>query len=141
MCIAKWRGVGESESRTNWNKVKLMARSRMKETLLLWLGNVSVSTTRKMVPQLKSISHRLNFIVYRYMFRSSWDHHQAVYMINTSKLIEISVWIRIVMQRIHIIKTVKVVENYALFYDENDYIKIKNIRVYKNLYLKYSAGN
>jgi hypothetical protein len=67
--------------------------------------------------KLKSISHRLNFIVY--MFRSSWDHHQAVYIINTIKLIEISIWIHIVVQRVYIIKAVKVVENCALCYDEN----------------------
>jgi hypothetical protein len=58
-----------------------------------WLGNVSVNTTMKMVSQLKAISHRLNCIVYRNMFQSSWDHHQAVYIINAIKLIEISWWI------------------------------------------------
>jgi hypothetical protein len=55
------------------------------------LSNVSVNTTRKIISQLKLISHRLNVIVYRYMFRSSWDHHQAVYIIDTIKLIEISI--------------------------------------------------
>jgi hypothetical protein len=69
-----------------------------------------------MVSQLKSISHRLNVIVYRYMFRSSWDHHRAVYIINTIKLIEISIWFHIVMQCAPIIK---VVENCALCYNEN----------------------
>jgi hypothetical protein len=67
-----------------------------------------------MVSQLKSVSHRLKFIVYRYMFRSSWDHHQAVYIINTVKLIEISIWINIVVQRVLIIKIVEVVEICAL---------------------------
>jgi hypothetical protein len=67
------------------------------------LGNVSVNTTRKMVSQLKSISHRLNVIVYRYTFRSAWDHHQAVYIIKTIKLIEIAIWIHIVVQRVLII--------------------------------------
>jgi hypothetical protein len=69
-----------------------------------------------MVSQLKSVSRRLNFIVYRYMFRSSWDHHQAVYVINTIKLIEISVRIHIVVQRFYVIKAV---ENCALCYDKN----------------------
>jgi hypothetical protein len=36
-----------------------------------WLGNVAINTTMKIVLQLKSISHRSNFSVYRYMFRSS----------------------------------------------------------------------
>jgi hypothetical protein len=92
-----------------------------------------------MVLQLKSISHRLNFIIYRYMFRSSWDHHQAVYIINTIKLIEIAIWIHIAVQRVYIMKVVKVIENCALCYDEKlQYRKnIGNIRVYKNLYLKY----
>jgi hypothetical protein len=61
----------------------------------------------------------MNFIVYRYMFRFSWDHHQVVHIINTTKLIEISIWIHIVVQRVTIIKIVKVVENCALCYDEN----------------------
>jgi hypothetical protein len=83
-----------------------------------------------MVSQLKSISHKLNVIVYRYMFRSSWDHHQEVYIINTIKLIEISIWIHIVVQRFPIINIVKVLENYAWCYDENYSIKnIRNIRV------------
>jgi hypothetical protein len=73
----------------------------------IWLGEVS---------QLKSISHKLNFIVYRYMFRSSWDHHQEVYIINTIKLIEIPIWIHILVQRVPIIK---VVDNCALCYYEN----------------------
>jgi hypothetical protein len=84
----------------------------------VWLGNVSINTTRKMVSQIKSVSHRLNFIVYRYVFRSSWDHHQTVYIINTIKLIEISIWIHIVVQRVPIIK---VGENFALWYDDYDY--------------------
>jgi hypothetical protein len=68
------------------------------------------------------------------MFRSSWEHHQAVYIINTIKLIEITIWIHIVVQRVYIIKAVKVAENCALRYDE----KLRgNIRVYKNLCLKY----
>jgi hypothetical protein len=50
------------------------------------------------------------------MFRSSCDHHQAVYMINKMKLIEISIWIHIVVQRAPIIN---VVENCALCYNEN----------------------
>jgi hypothetical protein len=79
------------------------------------LCNASVNTTRKIL-QLKSISHRWNFIVYRYMFRSSWNHHQAVYIIYTIKLIEISIWIHVVVQRVY---NVKVVENCALCYDEN----------------------
>jgi hypothetical protein len=69
-----------------------------------------------MVLHLKLISHRLNFIVYRYMFRSSWDHRQAVYRINMIKLTEISIWIHIVVQRVTIIEAV---ENCALCYDEN----------------------
>jgi hypothetical protein len=77
-----------------------------------------------MVLQLKSISHRLNFIVYRYMFRSSWDHRQAVYIINSIKLIE-SI---IVVQRVYIIKVVKVVENCALCYDENYDIDVFDAR-------------
>jgi hypothetical protein len=80
------------------------------------LGNGSVNTTRKVVSQLKSISHRLNFIVYRYIFQSSRDHHRAVCRINTIKLIEISIWINIVVQRVPIRK---VVENYAMCYDIN----------------------
>jgi hypothetical protein len=83
----------------------------------IWLCNVSVNTTRKMISQLKSISRRSNFIVYRYMFRSSWDHHQAVYIMNTVKLTEISVWIHIVVQRGPIRKVVTVVENCALCYN------------------------
>jgi hypothetical protein len=50
------------------------------------------------------------------MFRSSWDHHQTVYIINKRKLTETSIWIHIVLQRVLIIK---VVENCALCYDEN----------------------
>jgi hypothetical protein len=97
-----------------------------------WLGNVSANTTRKMVSQLKSISHILNFIVYSYMIRSSWDHHQAVYIINTIKLIEISIWIHIVVQRVPIRKVLKVVENCALCYDENYNIKtLEILRIYK----------
>jgi hypothetical protein len=53
------------------------------------------------------------------MLLSSWDHHQAVH-INTIKLIEISLWIHIVVQRVYIIKVVKVAENCALCCDEND---------------------
>jgi hypothetical protein len=53
------------------------------------------------------------------MFRSLWDHRQAVYIINTIKLIEISTWIHIVVQRLNIIKVVKAVENCILCYDEN----------------------
>jgi hypothetical protein len=67
-----------------------------------------------MLLQLKSISHRLNFIVYCYMFRSSWHHHQAVYIVNTIKLIEIAIWIHIVVQCVYIIKVVQIVENCAL---------------------------
>jgi hypothetical protein len=63
-----------------------------------------------MVIQLKLISHRLNFIVYCYMFRSSWGHHEAVYITNKIKLIEIAIWIHIVVQRVYIIKVVEVVE-------------------------------
>jgi hypothetical protein len=94
------------------------------ERLSIWLGNVSVNTTTK--------SHRLNFIVYRYMFRSSWDHHQAMCITNTIKLIEILIWIHTVEQRVYIIK---VVENCELCYNEN--YNMENIRVYKNLYLNY----
>jgi hypothetical protein len=55
------------------------------------------------------------------MFRSSWDHHQALYIINTITLIEIAIWIHIVVQRVYVIK---VVENCALCYDEKlDYRK------------------
>jgi hypothetical protein len=43
------------------------------------------------------IFHRLNFFAYRYMFRSSWDHHQAV-SYNRTKLIELSIWIHILVQ-------------------------------------------
>jgi hypothetical protein len=57
----------------------------------IWLGNVSVNTTRKIVSQLKSIFHRLGVFVYRYVFWHSWDHEQAVYIINMIKLIEISI--------------------------------------------------
>jgi hypothetical protein len=54
-----------------------------------------------------------------------------VYVINTIKVIEISIWIHIVVQGVFIIKIVNVV-------DKNYNIKnIRNIRVYKNLYLKY----
>jgi hypothetical protein len=80
----------------------------------IWLGTESIKTTRKMVLQLKWISHRLNFIVYHYMFRSSCDCHQAVYIINIIKLIEISIWIHIVVQHVNIIKTVKVVKYLCL---------------------------
>jgi hypothetical protein len=61
-----------------------------------------------MVSQLKS--HRFNF-VYHYMFWFSWDHHQAVYILNTIKLIEISVWIHIVVQHFSIIKIVNNIFN------------------------------
>jgi hypothetical protein len=54
-------------------------------------GLVSIRQHNKENCITKSISHRLNFIVYRYMFRSSWEHHQAVDIINTIKLIEISI--------------------------------------------------
>jgi hypothetical protein len=84
----------------------------------------------------------LNFNVYRYMFRSSWDHHQAVCIINRIKLIEISILIHIVVQRVLIIKVLKAVENCALCYDENYNIKnIRNITVYQIVYSKYSEGN
>jgi hypothetical protein len=53
------------------------------------------------------------------MFRSSWDHHQAVYIINSIKLIEISIWIHIVVQRVPILKIVKAAENCVLCYDKN----------------------
>jgi hypothetical protein len=53
------------------------------------------------------------------MFRFSWNHNQAVYTINTIKLIEISIWIHIVVQRVYIIIVVNVVEKCALYYDEN----------------------
>jgi hypothetical protein len=66
---------------------------------IIWIGNISFDATKKMVPQLRSISHVSNFMVYHYMFRPSWDHHQEVYIINIIKLIEISIWIRIVVQR------------------------------------------
>jgi hypothetical protein len=65
-----------------------------------------------MILQLKSVCHRLNFIVYCYMFQSPWDYHQAVYIINTINLTEIT-----------IIKTIKVVENFAFCYNENYNIK------------------
>jgi hypothetical protein len=94
-----------------------------------------------MVSQLKSVSYRLHVIDYHYMFRSSWDRHLAVHIINTIKLIEISIWIHILVQCVPIIKIAKVVENFALCYDENYNINITNIIVYKNLYLKYSGGN
>jgi hypothetical protein len=58
------------------------------------------------------------------MFRSSWDHHHALYIIITIKLIEISMWIHIVVQRFPIIK---VAENCALCYDENYNIKLVEI--------------
>jgi hypothetical protein len=35
------------------------------------------------------------------------------------KLIEMAIWIHIVVQRVYIIKVVKVVEDCALYYDEN----------------------
>jgi hypothetical protein len=60
------------------------------------------------------------------MFRSSWNHHQAVYVINTIKLIEISIWIHIVVQRVYITKAV---ENCTLCYDEN-----YNIEKYQKYY-------
>jgi hypothetical protein len=44
------------------------------------------------------------------MFRSSWDHHEAV-LCNTTKLIELSIWIHILVQRVHIVKVIKVVES------------------------------
>jgi hypothetical protein len=53
------------------------------------------------------------------MFRSSWDNHQAMYIINKKKLVENSIWIHIVVQRVSIIKVVNVVENCALCYDKN----------------------
>jgi hypothetical protein len=88
---------------------------QVEREVAIWLGNVSVSTTRKMVWQLKSISHRLTFILYRCVFRSSWDHHQAVYIINTIKLIEILIWIYILVQRV---PSIKVVENCAFCFDD-----------------------
>jgi hypothetical protein len=69
-----------------------------------------------MLLQLKSISHRLNVIVYHYMFRSAWDHHQAVYIIQTIKLIEIAIWIHIVVQRVPII--IQLYKIVSLCYDE-----------------------
>jgi phosphoribulokinase len=48
------------------------------------------------------------------------DHHQAVYITNMIKLTEISIWIHIVVQRVPIVKTVKVVcRKSCLRYDEN----------------------
>jgi hypothetical protein len=44
---------------------------------------------------------------------------QCIY--NTTKLIEFSIWIHIVVQRVHVIK---VIENCALCYDENYNIKL-----------------
>jgi hypothetical protein len=63
--------------------------------------------------------HRFNFIVYCYIFWSSWDHHQELYIINTVKLVENPIWIHIVVECFYIIKVVNVVENCALCYDEN----------------------
>jgi hypothetical protein len=59
------------------------------------------------------------------MFRSSWNHHQVAYIINTIKLIEIAIWIHIVVQRVYIIKVVKFVEYCALYYDEK--LQYRNI--------------
>jgi hypothetical protein len=47
----------------------------------IWLGKISVNTTKNGFT-VKSVTHRLNFIVYRYMFWSSMDHHQAVFHID-----------------------------------------------------------
>jgi hypothetical protein len=69
------------------------------------------------------------------MLRSSWDHRQEVYIINMIKLIEIAIWIHIMVQRVYIVKVIKAVENCALCCEKLQYRK--NIRVYKNLYLKY----
>jgi hypothetical protein len=93
-----------------------------------------------MLSQLKSMSHRLNLIVYSYMFLSPWDHHQTVYIINRIKLTEISIWIHISAQRV---PTMKVVENCPFCYDENYNIE-KNIIKYwtiKNLYLEVIKGS
>jgi hypothetical protein len=38
--------------------------SKWSKPPVIWLGNVSVNTTRKMILQLQSISYRLNFIIY-----------------------------------------------------------------------------
>jgi hypothetical protein len=43
------------------------------------------------------------------MFRSSWDYYRAV-LYNTTRLIELSVWINIMGQRVRIIKVIKIVE-------------------------------
>jgi hypothetical protein len=67
------------------------------------------------------------------MFRSSWEHHQEGYIISMIQLIEISIWIHIVMHYIPIMKTVKVVENYALCYDDYYNIKISEILEYTRI--------
>jgi hypothetical protein len=67
---------------------------------------------------------------------------------NTTKLIELSIWIHILVQRVHIIRVIKVIKSYtscrscALCYDENYDIKIlKYQKVYKKLYLKMLVDN
>jgi hypothetical protein len=64
------------------------------------------------------------------MFRSSWGHHQAVYITSTTRLTEISIWIHTVVKRVYIIK---VVEDSALCHDEKITIQktIGSIRLYK----------
>jgi hypothetical protein len=83
-----------------------------------------------MVSQLQSVSQRLNFVC-RYLFRVSWVHYQEGFIVNTIKLIEISILVQIVVKRVPIIK---VVENCAMCYDEN--YNIENTRLYKDLCLK-----
>jgi hypothetical protein len=78
------------------------------------------------------------------MFRSSWDHHQTV-LYNTIRLIKLSIWIRILVQRVHIVKFIKSNKSYpssrscvlCCEYDENYVIKIlKYQKLYKGIVFK-----
>jgi hypothetical protein len=69
------------------------------------------------------------------MFRPSWDCHQAV-LYNTARLIELSIWIHILVQAVHIIKVVEVVPCVMMRITVLKYQKI-----YKKLYLKMIEGN
>jgi hypothetical protein len=74
----------------------------------VWLlGDVSVNTENNGFT-IKLLSHRLNFIVFRSMFRSHGTIiRKSIY--NTTRLFALSLSIHSVVQRVHIITAVKIV--------------------------------
>jgi hypothetical protein len=73
------------------------------------------------------------------MFQSSWDHNQAV-LYNT-RLTELSIWIHILIQRVRIIKVMKVVEIVPCVMMRTAILKtLKCQKVYKKFVFKNVGG-